>query len=535
MRVRRLGWVLFGSIVLSGASPVRASTLLYEITGSDLLGWSVAGLGDVDGDDVPDFAAGAPQAQGPGGEFTAGAVRVLSGADGSPVGALVGTMRGDANSASLGSALARLDDLDGDGVSEILVGAPSVALASAAAGYAVVFSGADGSELQRVVGDTPLERFGDAVASVGDVDGDSVADYIVGAPGTTGAFGGSARVYSGADGSLIRRHDAESPTDNLGRSVAGIGDVDGDGVPDYVAGGPRYRAGTSGGFNGTAEVWSGATGEELFHIMGRPGDEMGTSVAAGGDLDGDGEPDLLIGAIGLRKRGAVLAVNLTGSRPKKIVTVVWPFSGDPSRFGSALASVPDVTGDGLPDIAFGAEGARLAGVLAGDGGLPVFAHFGSSADIVGDAVADGGDMNGDGSPELIVGAWGTSIVRVFSLTEGAPPTRLTQTVDFTTTAAGEGTLTLSVKGKKNAVKLKLADLAPGTYTVFLETGAGSGTFFAVADIEVKASGKGKLTLKAKVFAPAALQVLSLSELAGRRVEIRDGGGAVVLEAAIPEP
>lgn len=531
MRGSKLGRIVCGLALVAGwTGRGHAAQLLHEIVGSDQLGWAVAGVGDVDGDAVPDFAGGAPDA-GP--EFGTGAIRVFSGADGAPVAALDGVLGGLQGAGFLGSSLAPAGDLDGDAVPDILAGAPSVSSASALPGYVVVFSGADGSVLFRVDGVTAPERFGDAVASVGDVNGDDVPDVLIGAPGGTGIAVGSASLYSGADGALIRRHDGEGGVENLGDSVAGLGDVDADGVGDYAVGAPRFGVGSGAQPAGYVKIFSGASGAQLARIQGKEGEQLGWKVAGPGDLDGDGDPDLLVTAIGLAKRGGVLGFNLRASRPKKVLGIVWPFSERFPFFGTALAGVDDVTGDGLRDVAIGAEEVDLVGVFSGRGGIPLFGHVGADADIVGDSVANGGDMNGDGLPELILGGWGTSVVRVFSLDQVTPPKKLGAKVAFTPAGPGEGTLTLSIKGKKSAAKFKFAGLGPGTYTVFLEDGPGSGSFFAVADVEVASSGKGKLSLTAKVLAPEPLEVLSLLELAGRTVELRDGGGMVAMSALVP--
>jgi hypothetical protein len=522
------GWV---AAAWSAVSPAGAAELLYEIQGEGKLGWSVAGIGDVDDDGVPDFAAGEPEA-GPG--FGDGEIRVFSGADGMPVTGLDGMLHPPQGGTFLGRSVAPAGDVDGDTVPDILAGAPSLATASSPPGYVVVFSGADGAILLRIDGTSQSERFGNSIASLGDVDGDDVPDVLIGAPGGTGIAPGFASVFSGANGSLIRRHAAESPVENLGNSVAALGDVDGDGVGDYAVGAPRFGVGVVGmQASGYVKAFSGATGDQLVRIGGREGDQVGWSVAGPGDLDGDGEPDLALTAIQLAGRGGVLGFNLAGARPKKILSIVWPFEGRLPFFGTGLAGIDDVTGDGLRDVAIGAEVAGLAGVFAGKGGIPVFTHFGVTADVVGDAVAGGGDMTGDGVPELVVGAWGTSIVRVFSLDQVTPPKKIGSKVEFTPTGAGTGTVTFSVKGKKVGVKFKFAGLAPGTYTLFLENAPASGSFYAVAEVEVADSGKGKLTLKAKVLAPEPLKVLSLLELEGRTIELRDGGGAVALSVVVP--
>lgn len=531
MKARLFRWLTVLALLAPAVVPSsHAASLLYEIPGADQLGWAVAGLGDVDGDTVPDFAAGAPYA-GPG--FGTGEVHVYSGADGLPVAALDGQLVGPQGGGFLGSSLAPAGDVDGDAVPDILVGAPSLATASGLPGYVVVFSGATGAVLFRVDGVSSNERFGDAVASVGDVDGDDVPDVLIGAPGGTGIFAGSVRLHSGATGNLIRRHDPETANENLGESVAGLGDVDGDGVGDYTVGAPTFGAGVGMRPRGYVKVFSGTTGAQLAKVVGKEGDQIGRKVVGPGDLNGDGGRDVLTSGWGIEQRGGVRGFAVAGGRAKPVFAVVWPFEGPVSFFGSALAGIEDVTGDGLPDVAIGAEGVNLVGVLAGRGGLPVFAHVAEDADIVGDAVASGGDMTGDGVPELIVGAWGTSLVRVFSLSQVAPPKRVKGKIEFTPTGPGEGTVTFTAKGKKVSVKFKFASLTAGTYGVFLEDAAGSGTFFEVAQVEVASTGKAKLTLKSTLFAPAEFQVLSLLELEGRTLELRDGGGAVTMQAVVP--
>jgi hypothetical protein len=530
MMTRLLSSLVSSMMVASWSVAGAAADPLYEVQGADRLGWAVSGVGDVSGDTVPDFAAGAPDA-GP--DFGTGEVRVFSGADGLPVAALDGQLQGLQGAGFLGSTLGPAGDVDGDGTPDILAGAPSVSTASALPGYVVVFSGATAAVLLRVDGTSASERFGDAVASVGDVDGDDVPDVLVGAPGGTGIFGGSARLHSGADGALIRRHDPETPNENFGDAVAALGDINGDGAGDYAIGAPRFGLGTGVQARGYVKVFSGADGGLLATVRGREGDQLGWKVAGPGDLNGDARPDVLASGIAIEGRGGIRGFSVAGGRARSVLSVVWPFEGNLPFFGTALAGVEDVTGDGLPDVAVGAEGEGLVAVLAGRSGLPVFAHFAADADVAGDALASGGDMTGDGLPELVAGAWGTSIVRVFSLSRVTPPKRINARVTFTPAADAEGTATFSAKGKKVVVKFKFAGLPAGVYAVHLEDGPGSGSFVHVADVEVASSGKAKLALKSKVFAPAELRVLSLGELAGRAIELRGGGGTPVLRATVP--
>ena len=132
-------------------------------------------------------------------------------------------------------------------------------------------------------------RFGDSVAGAGDVNGDGFADVIVGARGA-----GSAYVYSGADGTVLRRFDGVAAGDRLGSSVAGAGDVNRDGFADVIVGAPRADA---GGMDeaGSAYVYSGKDGTLLWQFDGaREYAYLGSSVDGAGDVNRDGFADLIV-------------------------------------------------------------------------------------------------------------------------------------------------------------------------------------------------------------------------------------------------
>ncbi len=264
------------------------------------LGQSLAAIGDVTGDGVPDFAAGAPgsnTSQGSG----AGSVVLFSGADCAFVRRMIDPL-GVAGSA-LGSSVAAVPDLTGDGVPEILAGAEG------GDGAALIFSGADGSIVRRL-GDptvTGQEHLGSAVAALPDVNGDSVPDLLVGAyldDSARGADVGSVLVVSGSDGSLLRKcvDPGAFPGAHLGTALASFGDVDGDGVADFAALASDQR--TQDGFDvGRVTIFSGATCA-LIHAedlrAGRPRygflPALNRALAVVGDITGDRLPDLVAGA-----------------------------------------------------------------------------------------------------------------------------------------------------------------------------------------------------------------------------------------------
>ena len=169
------------------------------------------------------------------------------------------------------------------------------------AGSAYVFSGADGSLLYQVSGDTGGDRFGISVSGAGDVSGDGRADFIVGAyqdaPAGGGNNAGSAYGFSGADGSLLYQVSGDTAIDFFGYSVSGAGNVNGDGKADFIVG-ARFDDPVGGGNDaGSTYVFSGAGGSLLYQRTGdTAGDSFGFSVSGAGDVNGDGKADFIVGA-----------------------------------------------------------------------------------------------------------------------------------------------------------------------------------------------------------------------------------------------
>jgi hypothetical protein len=253
-----------------------------------------------------------------------------------------------------------------------------------------------------------------AVTSVGGPDG--VVELRSGRHLATGLGAAVLRTWQGAPNVSLQRS-------RFGHAVAGGSDVDRDGVPDVVVGSPGDD---QGGFDGgTVTVFSGATGGVLARFDRPAHQAFGSAVAFAGDVNADGWIDVLAGApvndstFGTAYgrvhvfSGEWIARTAAGQAPATPMEL-FARDGDWNHddYGSSVAPLGDLDGDGRGDFAVGAKrGGPNAGgyvhVFLGGSALPsVTIPVGSFADFFGFAIADAGDVDGDGLHELAVGAWG---------------------------------------------------------------------------------------------------------------------------------
>ncbi|NND72737.1 MAG: T9SS type A sorting domain-containing protein [Rhodothermales bacterium] len=279
-----------GSILYVVESPVN------HMGGS--FGAKIANAGDVNNDGLADLAVGALSQDLPGFD-NAGKAYVFDGLNGAEIRTLE-SPNPEVNGA-FGNWVDTAGDINNDGHAELIVGAFFEESDSSpfAAGMAYIFDGQSGSVLHELssFNETSDGFFGGYVASAGDVNNDGVLDVLVGARGENSSEAGSGRVYvfDGMSGDNLFSLESPSPEqDGLFGSVAGIGDVDGDGFDDFVVG----AAGEAGGA-GRVYVYSGMTRDTLFTFLSPNASEngfMGARVEVAGDVDGDGKADVVVSA-----------------------------------------------------------------------------------------------------------------------------------------------------------------------------------------------------------------------------------------------
>lgn len=331
------------------------------------------------------------------------------------------TFHGDRAGAKLGSSIATVGDLDGDRVPDVLVGAPTDSPRNVSDGLVRAYSGRTGEVLWSLRGGIG-DRFGASIAALGDVDGDKIPDFAI------GAWGGERDVGTDREGyvefwkghprvptrsAARKRIYGGSKEAFLGAAMCRVPDIDNDGTDDLLVGANQNRVG-----RGFALLISSTTWKVIHTFRGNaqfstPMAGLFASSLAAGDMNRDGVPELLIGAPG---EGALPGDNnghvyVFDGKTKARISLARGVRNE--RIGqSGITVVHDFTRNGFFDFVVGSP--RLGRNAAG-GGLHLF-RLGSlapsatlqslapSASLVGASLAKTDDIDKDGVEDLIVGS-----------------------------------------------------------------------------------------------------------------------------------
>ncbi|MGQ9919430.1 MAG: PASTA domain-containing protein, partial [Bryobacteraceae bacterium] len=394
-------------------------------------GHSVMAAGDVNGDGYSDVIVSAPYYDS--GQINAGRAYVYYG---SAAGLLVTpawTAESDQAYAYFGWSVAPAGDVNGDGYSDVIVGARYYTNGQTNEGGVFVYHGsAAGLFLTPdwvAEGNQNSAQFGSSVAAAGDVNGDGYSDVIIGAYSYDNGQNeeGRAFVYQGSPVGLSSAPDWTAESDQnsaqFGWSVASAGDVNGDGYSDVIIGARYFDNGEAN--EGRAYVFHGSpSGLSAVPDWTAESDQasalFGAAVASAGDVNGDGYSDVIVGAYncdsGQSDEGRAYVFH--GSPSGLSAVPDWTAEGnqDSAQFGWSVASAGDVNGDGYGDVLIGApyydngesnEG-RAYLYLGSPAGLSLNPDWTAESNQVdalfGWSVATAGDVNGDSYSDIIIGA-----------------------------------------------------------------------------------------------------------------------------------
>ena len=370
------------------------------------------------------------------------------------------------NSDNFGSSIANIGDLNGDGVTDIAVGAIDDDTGGSNRGAIhIMFMNSNGTVSDTIeinnntLNDSALSNydyFGTSITNIGDLNGDGVTDIAVGANEDDGGgsdIGAIHIMFMNSNGTVsdtieINNNTANGPAldndDNFGSSIANIGDLNGDGVTDIAVGAIGDDAGGSN--RGAIHIMfmnSNGTVSRTIEINDNTAngpaldndDNFGSSIANIGDLNGDGVSDIAVGAIdddagGIVNSGAIhiMFMNTDGSVSKTAEindnTANGPVLYFLDYFGSSIANIGDLNGDGVTDIAVGAVNDDASGINSGAIHIMFMNSNGTVSrtieindntandpvlgddDYFGSSITSIGDLNGDGISDIAVGASG---------------------------------------------------------------------------------------------------------------------------------
>lgn len=397
---------------------------------SDALG-SAVGVADLNGDGIPDIAIGSHNAAGM--DTGSGIVQILDTRGGSTLGGVFATIRGEKPGDDAGYSFAAADS-DNDGYGELAIGAPGSDKVGASGGVVYLLEGPFAGNVDLLtapfaglVGDARADQAGSSVVYLGDATGDGLGDFAAGAQRVNNSVGndaGAVYVFDILTGSGLfdialspARLEGEMAYGLLSQ-VAAPGDVDGDGIADLLAAAPYTGDGIIYLIKGPLMGTYDASTVDARWEGDQSGGHAGAALASAGDVDGDGLPDMWIGA---PDAGAGWAYLMTGTQNATSLSQAhWIVQGVTAgdAFGQSLTGGQDIDGDGQLDVLIGAPMAHqnntedgivylinATGQGSGDASLATLTIPGNTReDHLGLLLWGTGDLSGNGQGDFLVGS-----------------------------------------------------------------------------------------------------------------------------------
>ncbi len=310
--------------VYSGATRQRIY-VFQGLSTNESLGRALAPIGDLNADGHDELLLGSPdQAR----------VTVVQGSNGDT---LWSKSNLPASGSGLGWSVARLGDVNADGVTDVAVSAPA-----SSPGYVLYLSGVDGAVLRTITGAHANEYLGKLIVGGADFDGDGVGD-VAALGHAYGSLPEHVRLFSGATGAVIQTVLAPAPSIGFGTTLGVVPDLDGDLRPDVAVG--SYLDGAGGSKSGSVRIYSSQSGAELRAFVGNPGESLGSGFDTLADVDGDGLRDLLVAGSGSLAVPGHVRVLSSASGAELL-----RFHATGNAWPGRVAGLGDIDLDGHPDF-----------------------------------------------------------------------------------------------------------------------------------------------------------------------------------------